>query len=101
MDHIGEILLKKTVSETAVQLITSTRRKSSDLNLYSSWRIWISWCDKQEVDAFRCDIIELLEYLAFLFEKGYEYRTIGCHRSAISDFHDYVDGKPVGQHPEV
>ena len=37
----------------------------------------------------------------FLFEKGYECRTIGCHNSAISAFHDYVDGKPVGQHPEV
>ena len=36
-----------------------------------------SWCDKQQVDAFRCDIIKNLDYFAFLFEKGYEYRTIG------------------------
>ena len=34
--------------------------------------------------------------LALLFEKGYEYRTIGCNRSAISAFHDYVYDKPVG-----
>ena len=101
MDHIREILLKKTVSETAVQLITSTRRKCSDSNHYSSWRIWVGWSDKQEVDGFRCNVIKILEYLAFLFEKGYKYRTIGCHGSAISAFHDYVDGKPVGQHPEV
>ena len=80
--------------------------------------MWASWCDKQQVDAFRCDVIKILYYLAFLFkkgydvikilyylaflfEKGYEYRTIGCHKSAISAFHDYVDGKPFGQHPEV
>ena len=63
--------------------------------------MWAGWCDKQQVDAFRCDVIKMLDYLAFLFEKDYEYRTIGCHRSAMSAFHDYVDGKPVGQHPDV
>ena len=53
------------------------------------------------VDAFRCDVKKILDYLIFLFEKGYKYRTIECHRSAISAFHDYVEGKPVRQHPEV
>ena len=43
----------------------------------------------------------MLDYFAFLFEKGYEYRTIGCHRSAIAVFHDCVDGKPVPQYQEV
>ena len=63
--------------------------------------MWGSWCDKQHVDAFRCDAIKILDYPAFLFGKGCDYRTIGCHKSVISAFHDYVDGKPVGQHPEV
>ena len=62
---------------------------------------WASCCGKQQVDAFRCDAIKILDYLAFLFGKGYECKTIGYHRSAISTFHDYVDGKPLGQHPEV
>ena len=53
------------------------------------------------VDAFRCDVKKILDYLIFLFEKGYKYRTIACHMSAISASHDYVDGKPVRQHPEV
>ena len=96
VNHIRERLLKKEVSETAAQLITSTRWKSSQSNYNSYWRIWASWCDKQQVDAFQCDVIKNLDYLALLFEKSYEYRTIGCHRSAISAFHDYVDGKPVG-----
>ena len=41
------------------------------------------------------------KYFVFLFEKSYEYRAIGSHRSTISAFHDYVDGKPAGHHPEV
>lgn len=36
-----------------------------------------------------------------LFDKGLAYRTIGCHRSAISAFHEKVDGLPIGQHPDV
>ena len=63
--------------------------------------MWASWCEKQQFDSFRCDVIKILYYLAFLFEKGYEYRTIGCHRSDISAIHDYVDGKPAGQQSEV
>ena len=46
--------------------------------------MWGSWFDKQQIDAFQCDVIKILDYLAFLFEKSYEYRTIGCHMSAIS-----------------
>ena len=101
VDHIRERLLKKGVSETAAQFITSTRQKSLESNYNSSWSMWASWCAKQRIDAFRCDVIKILDYLAFLFEKSYEYRTIGCNRSAISAFHDYVDRKHVGQHPEV
>ena len=61
----------------------------------------MSWCEKQQVDAFQCDVIKILNYPAFLFEAVYEYRTIGFHRSVISAFHDYVDGKPLSQHLEV
>ena len=63
--------------------------------------MWASRCDKQQVDVFPCDVKNILDYLAFFFEKKNEYRTIWYHRSAISAFHDYVHGKPVGQHPEV
>ena len=42
-----------------------------------------------------------MNYLSTLFEKGLQYRTINSHRSAISAYHYYVDGKPVGKHPRV
>ena len=37
--------------------------------------------------------------LSYLFDLVYKYITIDCHRSAISAYHEYVDIKPVGQHP--
>ena len=66
VDHIMKRSLKKGVSETAAQSITSTRRKSSgsDYNLF--WRMWASWCDKQQADAFRYDVIKIFILLSYL-----------------------------------
>jgi len=36
-----------------------------------------------------------------LFEEGYEYSTIGSHSSAISAYHDPIEGKAVGEHQRV
>ena len=35
--------------------------------------------------------------MSTLFEKGLQYQPINSHRSAISAYHDYVDGRPVGK----
>ena len=43
----------------------------------------------------------ILDFLAFLFESGYEYRTIYTHRSAISAFHNNIEGRPVGEDQQV
>ena len=43
----------------------------------------------------------MFHYLSYLFDLGYEYRKVSCHRFAISAYHEYVDNKPVGQHPHV
>ena len=43
----------------------------------------------------------MLDYLSYLFALGYEFRTVDCHRSAISAYHKCVDSKPVGQHPQL
>ena len=42
-----------------------------------------------------------MNHLSFLLDAELEYRTIGCHRSAFSAYHEYKDEKPVGQHPKV
>ena len=57
-----------------------------------------SWHVHQQIDAFWCDIIHILDYLCFLCKKGYEYWEIVSHSSAIPTFNDHTDGKSVGQH---
>ena len=62
---------------------------------------WVGWCTGKEIDPFRCDINSIINYLASLFQQGYEYGTICSHRSAISAYHDSVDGKPIGQNSQI
>ena len=52
MNLIKEKNIRKEISETATQLIPSTRHKSSESNYNLSWETWASWCVKQRIDAF-------------------------------------------------
>ena len=44
---------------------------------------------------------DVIEYLTFSFNYGNKYRTANLHRSAITAFHEYIDGLPVRNHPRV
>ena len=101
MEGFRQGLVATGVSERASKLISNTRRESSLSNYNSSWSKWTSWCGERKIDPFRCAIGKVLDYLSYLFDSGFEYRTTGCHRSAISAYHEYADNKPIGQHPHV
>ena len=42
-----------------------------------------------------------MDFLAEIFELGFEYSTINTHRSAISTSHDPVEGFSVEKHPKI
>ena len=62
---------------------------------------WISWCEKRHTDPVSGPVSEVANFLADLFEKGYQQRSINAYRSAIASAHDRVDGVSVSQHPTV
>ena len=41
----------------------------------------------------------MANFLASLYQDGYQYNSVNAYRSAISSVHEKVDGVPVGQHP--
>ena len=89
------------ISKKAATLISQSRRPGSISNYDSSFSKWAGWCSGFNIDPFHAPINKLLDYLTSLFEKGLQYRTINCYRSAISAYHSHVNGKPVGEHPHV
>ena len=92
-------LQEEGISKTS-DLISKSRRSSSNANYELSWRKWASWCSRRETDSFSSNINEILDHLTDLYKQGLQYRTINNHRSAISAFHEQIQGKPVGKHPE-
>ena len=44
---------------------------------------------------------EVANFLASLYQAGYQYNSVNAYRSAISSVHEKVDGVSVGQHPTV
>ena len=91
-------MAEEGISERASYLIVSSRREGNLSTYSSAWDKWVSWCVEQNIDLVRCNVNWILDFLAFLFESGYEYRTICTHRSAISALHNNIEGRPVGEH---
>ena len=99
MDDLRKALEGEGVSKLAATLIANSRRSESISNYHSAWRKWVSWCCEREVNPFTSNIIEYLNFLAFLYEKAYEYSSINFYRSAISAYHVRTDNNPIGQYP--
>lgn len=89
------------VSQEAAELLLSSWRQKSSKSYDSLFHKWSSWCDRRSSDPISGPISEVVNFLAHLFSKGYQYRSLNAYRSAISSVHEKVDGYEVGQHPLV
>ena len=102
---LREKLEGEGLSSRSNELILSARREGTTRNYESTWKQWVLWCSGRGLDPSSCPIVHVLDYLADLFQKGFQYRYIGVHRSAISRYHDPVVFQggltTVGKHPRV
>ena len=89
------------LSEEASKLLLASWREKSSKSYDSLFRKWLSWCNERNSDPVSGPIGEVVNFLADLFKKGYQYRSLNAYRSAISSVHDKADGYEVGQHPLV
>ena len=91
---------QKLSGEASKLLLASWRQKTSK-SYDSLFNKWLGWCSERDSNPISGDISEVVNFLAHLFEKGYQYRSLNSYRSAISSVHEKVDGYEVGQHPLV
>ena len=56
-----------------------------------------SWCSQRQVDLIKCSVNRILRFLTKCFNMGYEHSTIAGFRSAISAYHDPINGIPIGK----
>ena len=76
-------------------------RQLPDRSYESAWIQWCSWCDKQQLNLLQASIQHVVNFLAYHFEAGKEYRTINVYRLALSTTLPKQEGVSVGQHPLV
>ena len=72
MEGFRKALESEGVSKLTVTLISNSRRSGSKSNHQLARRKWASCCCEGEVNTFTSDIIEILNFLAFPYKKGYE-----------------------------
>ena len=89
------------LSEGASRLLESSWRGKTNSTYESLFKRWVSWCQERGRDLIRGPVADVLNFLANLFDQGYQYRSLNAYRSAISSVHEKVDGIEVGKHPLV
>ena len=101
LETLKQQLREEKISEGAGNLIANCRRGSTTLNYNCAWSQFTSWCQRRGFDPVRCPIEAVLDYLYGMFDRKLAVNYIKVHRSAISAFHEKVDGLPLGKHHRV
>ena len=86
------------ISEAASKLILASWRSSTEGTYSSCWSRWERWCAERGLEAIRSPLNAILEFLAFEYLQGKQYRTINSYQSAISMTHGAIDGVVIGKH---
>ncbi|XP_071789789.1 uncharacterized protein [Asterias amurensis] len=93
----------KGFSQEVSQVMLDSCRPSTHKQYQSAWTTWCSWCDRRGLcDPVSAPITEIVEFLVTCEkDKGLSYRSLGVYKSAISMYHQPLEGKPVGQSADV
>lgn len=87
-------------TEASKHLLVSWQTKSSK-SYDSMFQRWISWCTEGDSDPISGPVTEVSKFLADLFGKGYQQRSINAYHSAITSAHDGVNGVSMSQYPTI
>ena len=101
MEYLRESYRDKELSVEATSLMLKSWRTKTNRSYDSLFGKWHSWCRSRDSDPFSSPVSEVVNFLAYLYREGYQYRSLNSYRSAISSVHERIDGYSVGQHPLV
>ena len=99
--YLRESYASQGFSTEASDLLLASWRPKTNSNYGSSFARWASWCEQRGRDPTSGPVSDIVNFLAELFNKGYQYQSLNSYRSAISSTHERIDGFSVGQHPAI
>ena len=89
MEHLRERLSGQGLSGQATDLILKSWRTKTNKSYDSLFGRWSRWCTERNSDPFSGPVSEVANFLAVLYQEGYQYNTMNAYRSAISSVHRY------------
>ena len=99
--YLRDSFQSRRFSEAASKLLLTSWRAKTTSNYNSLFNKWVSWCEQRDRNPIDGPIEDIVNFLAELHEKGFQYRYLNSYRSAISSVHKHLEGAPIGQHPLV
>lgn len=101
MESVGRSRRPPGFSDAAAELHKGGWRTGTEAAYNAAWKRWTGWSHRNEVDPLQATVGDIGNFLTTEFQEGKAYSTINGYRSAISARHPLVEGKPVGQHPDI
>ena len=101
MAYLRQQYKDEQISSAGTELLRASWRTKSSRSYDSLFGKWVCWCRERGADPISGPISDVVNFLAHLFEEGYQYRSLNSYRSAISSVHTKVDGYSIGEHPLV
>ena len=99
VEYLWERYRGRVLSGPATELLLSSWRVKTAKSYDALFQKWVGWCSEQHSDPFSGPVSQVVNFLAHLYQQGYQYRSLNTYRSAISSVHEKIDGIAVGQHP--
>ncbi|CAG8783842.1 13963_t:CDS:1, partial [Acaulospora morrowiae] len=97
---IRKSLTDQGFSKQAAELYMAAYDSRTAKKMSTAARKWFNWCAEQDIDPTKCALPRVADFLNLL-QENYAYNTIASYRTAISDIHEWIEGKPVGAHPMI
>ena len=101
MACLRERFSSNCLSEEATELLLQSWRPKSANSYNSQFRKWAVWCAERSRNPISESASDVANFLAELYEEGYQASSLNSFRSAISSVHDQVDGVTIGKHPMI
>ena len=98
MAYLRQRYSSQNLSKQASDLLLSSWRQKSSQSYDSLCKRWISWCSERNSDPVSGPVEEVVNFLAQLYEEGYQYRSLNAYRSAIASMHMHIEEVSIGQH---
>ena len=101
MAYLRQYYSNQNLSKQALDLLLSSWRQKTSQSYDSLCKRWISWCSERNSDPVSGPIEEVVNFLAQVYEEGYQYQSLNAYRSAIASMDRHIEGLSIGQHPLV